>query len=68
VATDECVTAIVVDEIGDIVDVPRDSVEPPLSTLDKAQAEFVSGSVYVDNQLIGIVNLEKVLEPIGESV
>lgn len=68
VATDECVTAIVVDEIGDIVDVPRDSVEPPLSTLDKAQAEFVSGSVYVDNQLVGIVNLEKVLEPIGETV
>lgn len=68
VATEECVTAIVVDEIGDIVDVPRDSIEPPLSTLDKTQAEFVSGSVYVDNQLIGIVNLEKVLEPIGETV
>lgn len=67
VATEECVTAIVVDEIGDIVDVPTDSIEPPLSTLDKAQAEFVSGSVYVEGQLIGIVNLNKVLEPIGET-
>jgi purine-binding chemotaxis protein CheW len=68
VATDTCVTAIVVDEIGDIVDVPVESIEPPLSTLDKIQAEFVSGSVYVANTLIGIVNLEKVLEPIGETV
>lgn len=67
VSNDSCVTAIVVDEIGDIVDVPRESIEPPLSTLDKTQAEFVSGSVYVNGQLIGIVNLDKVLEPIGES-
>lgn len=68
VATEACVTAIVVDEIGDIVDVPRDAIEPPLSTLDKTQAEFVSGSVYVEGALIGIVNIEKVLEPIGESL
>jgi purine-binding chemotaxis protein CheW len=68
VSSEDCVTAIVVDEIGDIVDVPRESVEPPLSTLDKTQAEFVSGSVYVEGALIGIVNLQKVLEPIGESV
>jgi purine-binding chemotaxis protein CheW len=68
VSTDACVTAIVVDEIGDIVDVPNESIEPPLSTLDKTQAEFVSGSVYVEGALIGIVNLNKVLEPIGETV
>lgn len=62
-----CVTAVVVDEIGDILDVPRASIEPALSTLNKSQAEYVSGSVYVDDRLIGIVNLEKVLEPIGET-
>lgn len=67
VANDCCVTAVVVDEIGDIVEIPRDAVEPALSTLDKAQAEFVAGSVYIDERLIGIVNLDKVLEPIGEN-
>lgn len=66
VANGSCVTAVVIDEIGDIVDVPRDAIEPALSTLDKAQAEFVAGSVYVDGRLIGIVNLDKVLEPVGE--
>lgn len=68
ISNEECVTAIVVDEIGDIVDAPADRIEPPLSTLDKAQAEYVSGSVYVDSRLIGIVNLDKILEPIGDSV
>lgn len=61
----ECATAIVVDEIGDIVEVPRDSIEPPVSMIGKAQADFVSGSVYVDGRLVGIVNLGRVLRPVG---
>lgn len=67
IANETCVTAVVVDEISDILEVSREAVEPALSTLDKAQAEYVAGSVYVDGRLIGIVNLDKVLEPIGES-
>lgn len=67
VANDHCVSAVVVDEIGDIVEVPNDAVEPALSTLEKSQAEFVAGSIYVDERLIGIVNLDKVLEPIGDN-
>jgi len=67
VSTGRCVSAIVVDEIGDIVDVSAGALEPPLSTLDKAQAEYMSGSVYVGGLLVGIVNVEKILEPIGES-
>jgi len=66
VRTDRCVSALVVDEIGDIIDVRRDAVEPPLSTLDRSQREFISGSIYVDSRLIGIVNLDVVLEPIGD--
>jgi purine-binding chemotaxis protein CheW len=67
VRMDSCVSALVVDEIGDIIEIRRDAVEPALSTLDRSQTEFVNGSVYVDGRLIGIVNLEKVLEPIGET-
>ncbi len=68
IANERCVSAVVVDEIGDITEVPRGDVEPALSTLDRAQAEFVAGSVYLDGRLIGIVNLDKVLEPIGDNV
>ncbi|MBA4370207.1 MAG: hypothetical protein C0418_01335 [Coriobacteriaceae bacterium] len=60
----ECVTAMAVDEIGDIVEVPKDSIEPPISVIGKAQAEFVAGSVYVDGRLVGLINLDRVLQPV----
>lgn len=65
VRNDSVVTAMVVDAIGDIVEVPKDSVEPPLSTTDKQQAEYVAGSVYIDGRLIAILNVDKVLTPVG---
>lgn len=65
VHNDGCTTAIMVDEIGDIVDIARDAIEPPLSTIDKSQAEFISGSIYIDGRLVGLVNKDRVLEPIG---
>ena len=68
VRNERCVSTLVVDEIGDIIDVPRDSFEPPLSTLDRSQAEFVNASVYTDGSLVGVINLDKVIEPIGETV
>lgn len=65
IQNEECTTAMVVDAIGDIVDVPRNGIEPPLSTVDKSQAEFIAGSVYLDDNLIGLVNIDRVLQPIG---
>lgn len=67
VRNDEVVTAMVVDAIADIVEVPKDSVEPPVSTTDKHQAEHVAGSVYIDGRLVAIVNLDKVLAPVAAS-
>lgn len=64
---DEVTAMLVVDEIGDIIDVPTASIEPPLSSLDRAHAEMVSGSVYRDGRLIAIVNLARILQPVGES-
>lgn len=64
---DEVTAMLVVDEIGDIIDVPTASIEPPLSSLDRAHAEMVSGNVYRDGRLIAIVNLARILQPVGES-
>ncbi|MBS3956754.1 MAG: purine-binding chemotaxis protein CheW [Clostridiales bacterium] len=64
IQNDEATTAMVIDEIGDIVEVPSGGVEPPLSVLDKTQAEYVAGSVYVDGRLIGLFNTATILRPI----
>jgi purine-binding chemotaxis protein CheW len=60
-------TALVVDEIGDIAEVPSDAIEPPVSIIDRAQAEFVAGSVHLDGGMVGLFNIERLLEPIGVS-
>lgn len=60
----ECTTAMVVDEIGDIADVPVDMIDPPLSVIDKAQAEYVAGSTYVGDLLVALVEVDRILKPI----
>jgi purine-binding chemotaxis protein CheW len=60
-------TALVVDEIGDIVEVANESVEPPVSLMDRAQAEFVAGSVFVNDTMIGLLDVNRVLEPVDTS-
>jgi purine-binding chemotaxis protein CheW len=57
-------TALVVDAIGDIVDIPEDAVEPPLAVSDRAQADYISGTVYSGGRLVALVNLSRVLAPV----
>jgi purine-binding chemotaxis protein CheW len=65
VANDECATGLAVDAIGDITELSRDAVEPAVSTPDKTQAAYVRGSVYVDDKLVGLLDLDEILTPIG---
>ncbi|MDZ4064180.1 MAG: chemotaxis protein CheW [Coriobacteriia bacterium] len=67
IQNDECATSIVVDEIGDIADVPAGSVEPPISIIDRQHAEFVAGSLHIGERLVGLMNVERILAPIGAS-
>ncbi len=67
IADTEVATALVVDEIGDISDIPNGSIEPPVSIIDRAQAEFIAGSVYVNGEMVGLLNVQRVLQPIGTS-
>ena len=64
VANDEIVTALVVDEIGDIAEVANTSIEPPISIIDRSQAEFVSGSVYIDGSMVGLISIARMLAPV----
>lgn len=67
VMKDDVATALVVDEIGDISEVSSESIEPPVSIIDRAQAEFISGSVHVNESMVGLLNIERMLEPVVTS-
>lgn len=61
---DDIASALVVDEIGDIAEVSNDSVEPAISIIDRAQAEYIAGSVHVGDSMVGLLNIERILEPV----
>ncbi len=63
----ETEAAIVVDEIGEIADIPTGSIQPPLIVIDRLQAPFVSGTVAVGELLVGLIDAGRVLEPVGGS-
>jgi purine-binding chemotaxis protein CheW len=65
IANARVTAALIVDEIGDIVEVEHGSIEPPVSIIDRDQAEFIAGSVYADGRMVGLLNVDRVLEPIG---
>jgi purine-binding chemotaxis protein CheW len=65
IANELVATALVVDEIGDIVEVASDAIEPPVSIIDRSQAQFVAGSVFVNDRMVGLLNIDRMLEPIS---
>jgi len=65
VQRDEVATALMVDEVGDIVEVAQDAAEPPISTIDRAHGEFISATVEIDGLLVGLVNTARLLEPVS---
>lgn len=64
IQNEECTTAMIVDEIGDIAEIEAHWVEPPLSTTDKTQADYVTGSVHLGERLVGLMNTDHILQPI----
>jgi len=65
--SDDVVTALVVDEIGDIIEVGQGDIEPPVSIIDRSQAEFIAGSVHVEDTMVGLISTQRMLAPIGAS-
>jgi purine-binding chemotaxis protein CheW len=58
-------TGILVGALADIVEVPEESIEPPLGTLERARAEHIRGQVAVDDRLVTVLDLERAITPIG---
>jgi purine-binding chemotaxis protein CheW len=55
-------TGFLVDEVVESIEVPVSKIEPALLTLPAEEAEYLKGQCKVDNKLIALVSVEKVLE------
>ncbi len=55
-------TGFLVDEVVESLEVPVSKIEPVLLTLPAERARYLEGQCQVNDQLIGIVNVEKVSE------
>ena len=58
-------TALLVDEVVESIEVPVGRIEPALVTLPAEEAEYIEGQCKVDNKLIALVSVEKILEKKG---
>lgn len=58
-------SVFVVDEVGDIVDVPADALEMPLAGGGADGTGYVTASVLVGDRLVAVVDVERMLTPLG---
>ncbi len=55
-------TGLLVDETSDVIEVPLKAIDPTLTTISSDIAECFSGECRIDNKLIGVLNVEKILQ------
>ena len=55
-------TGILVDYVSDVSDIPLKDIQPPISTIKGAKAEFIKGEVRLpDGRFLTLLDLEKVM-------
>lgn len=57
-------TALVVDEMGDILEIASEEFGPPVSVIGHAHADFVTALMSLGDKMICLINTSRVLEPI----
>lgn len=55
-------SGILVDSVLDVIDVPKSSIQPPLSTLSKSLKEFVAGETTYKNKNTILINVGKIFK------
>lgn len=61
VQTDDGAVSLLVDEIGDVLEVSEDQFERPPETLPGAARDLIQGANKLDNRLLVILDLEQVI-------
>lgn len=54
---------LIVDSATDVLDIPEDAIEPPADIVGGVKAEYLRGVAKLENRLLIMLNLEKVLNP-----
>lgn len=54
---------LVVDSANDVIDIPRDAIEPPPEVVGGLEAEYIRGVAKLEKRLLILLNLDKVLNP-----
>ncbi len=54
--------SLLVDEIGDVMQIDQDRFEPPPETLQQAQREFILGALKLDDGLLLLLDIDRVLD------
>ena len=62
IRTNDGAVSLLVDEIGDVLQVPADSYEPPPDNMPREQREIIDGVYKLEGKLLLVLNSERVLQ------
>ncbi|HEX7065313.1 MAG TPA: chemotaxis protein CheW [Bacillales bacterium] len=63
VQVSETEVGLIVDGATDVIDIPEGAIEPPADIVGGVKAEYLRGVAKLENRLLIMLNLEKVLNP-----
>lgn len=64
VSMEDFEVGLIVDDANDVIDIPMTSIEPQPEVVGTIESEFIAGVAKMENRLLVLLNLEKVLEPL----
>ena len=57
----EVTTGFFVDSVGDVAKISTNSIDPPLATIEKIQAEFILGEAKLSDNFLAILNMKNLM-------
>ncbi|MFD1850361.1 chemotaxis protein CheW [Oceanobacillus bengalensis] len=59
---DDMEVGLIVDSANDVIDIPTRKIEPAPEVIDSVHVDYIDGVVQIDNRLLILLNLNKVLK------
>lgn len=63
VRVEDTEVGLIVDGASDVIDIPEESIEPPAEIVGGVKAEYLRGVAKLENRLLIMLHLKKVLNP-----